>query len=254
MPVAFPQRNRRTAVPARVGRAGALALVSVLVIAGTTGAAAASGGTSSPDGRSTAAGSTAPGSAATGSPGTKPGQSDAPDLKAIAARYGLSLDRLQRGLIAAKRAGGPRDLSAAVTAFSRAAGTSASVAKAIVQLVFQAPGKPGTPGKPGKPGKPGPGKPGKPGEPGPGKPGSAAPGTGSIFDPAGISLLATRLGVSRTVAARVADALVALAEASGARGVDPTSSGFRAVATQAGVSPQRLEAAITAVKVSRMSR
>lgn len=246
MPVAFPQRNRRTAVPARVGRAGALALVSVLVIAGTTGAAAASGGTSSPDGRSTAAGSTAPGSAATGSPGTKPGQSDAPDLKAIAARYGLSLDRLQRGLIAAKRAGGPRDLSAAVTAFSRAAGTSASVAKAIVQLVFQAPGKPGTPGKPGKPGKPG--------EPGPGKPGSAAPGTGSIFDPAGISLLATRLGVSRTVAARVADALVALAEASGARGVDPTSSGFRAVATQAGVSPQRLEAAITAVKVSRMSR
>jgi hypothetical protein len=85
----------------------------------------------------------------TNSPGPKPsssagpsGKSDAvaPDLSRLASSAGISVSRLQAGLIAAKQAGGNN--AASVAAFAAAAGVSNATAHRIVDTVFGANGTP----------------------------------------------------------------------------------------------------------------
>jgi hypothetical protein len=80
-----------------------------------------------------AAGHPVPGKSAAGHP--VPGKSVVPSqLAALAASAGISTDRLQAGLAAAKRAGG--NTPAGILAFATAAGVPQATAQRIVQAVF----------------------------------------------------------------------------------------------------------------------
>ncbi|WP_055590645.1 hypothetical protein [Peterkaempfera griseoplana] len=177
-------------------------------------------------------------------PGGKPGQKG-PDrgkpVDDLAAKLGVSPQRLEQALIHVKQAlgpkgGNPTDHPAVVAAFAHELGISTKRAAAVLRDLFGP--QPGRPGPGGKPGKPGGDKPGKPG-PG-GKPG--APGV-----PAGFAQnLAEQLGVSRAAATRAAKELFALGERPG--GINPRSKEFAAIAKQLGVTPKRLADALSAVK------
>ncbi|RSN05824.1 hypothetical protein DMB42_28300 [Nonomuraea sp. WAC 01424] len=105
--------------------------------------------------------------------------------------------------------------------------------------------KPGD-GKPGcGPGKPGPGKPGPDDLGKPGKPGKHDKKDHGISQEAFAKMLAAELGVGYDRALRAAKALDALA---GDGRLDPDSAGFRAVARQLGVTPERLLQALRNVK------
>jgi hypothetical protein len=71
-------------------------------------------------------------------------------------------------------------------------------------------------------------------------------GGGILADPRAAGLVAANLGVSTAAAQRALDALIPLASAKG--GLDPHSAGFQAIATNLGVSAQRLGEAIDALK------
>jgi hypothetical protein len=135
-------------------------------------------------------------------------------LAALAASAGISVDRLQAGLTAAKRAGG--NTAAGIAAFAASAGVPQTTAQQIVHAVF------GTEKDRGKSGGP-----------------AIAPE------------LATQLGVSTAAAQRAVNQLDAL---SGTGGVDPTSPAFAAIARDLGVTPARLAAALEAVKKSEADK
>ena len=212
---------------------GSVALVSVLAV---TAPAQAYGSSPSP---STKPGATAkpaqgPGTPDKGTPGKgtpgkgtpgkgTPGKGTPLDLTKLAQKFRLSLAQLERGLRAAKQAGGPANFSAAVRAFATTTGVSPSDARAILTLVFDAP----VDRKPGRPSR----------------------GGGNVFDGAGLALFAAQLGVSHDAAAKAAQALLALADVG--HGIDPGSAGFLKIATDLGVTPQKLQQALTAVKLSK---
>jgi hypothetical protein len=137
-------------------------------------------------------------------------------LPALAASAGISSDRLQAGLGAAKRAGG--NTAAGIAAFAASAGVSQATAQRIVDAVF------GTQADQGK--------------------------TGGPAGPAIAPALASRLGVSASAAQRAVNQLEAL----GRGGVDPASPAFAAIARDLGVSPARLAAALTAIKQSEAGK
>jgi hypothetical protein len=134
-------------------------------------------------------------------------------LPALAAAAGISMDRLQAGLGAAKRAGG--NTAEGIAAFAASAGVSHATAQRIVQAVF------GTRIE--------------------GKTGGAAAGAPSVA-PA----LASQLGVSTSAAQRALNQLEALDRG----GIDPASPAFAAIARDLGVTPARLAAALSAAKQS----
>jgi len=101
----------------------------------------------------------------------------APNLPALASSAGISVNRLETGLRAAKRAGGNN--AAGIAAFAAAAGVSNATAHRIVNTVF----------------------------------GTQA--NGSITGPAAIGILASHLGVSRSAAQHALQQVVALSDRDG---------------------------------------
>jgi hypothetical protein len=135
-------------------------------------------------------------------------------LAALAASAGISTDRLQAGLAAAKRAGG--NTAAGIVAFAGSAGVPQATALRIVQTVF------GTTVSGTKPGK------------------------GTTGGPSIAAALASQLGVSTSAAQRAVNQLQALDRG----GIDPASPAFAAIARDLGVSAARLAAALDAAKRS----
>jgi hypothetical protein len=131
-------------------------------------------------------------------------------LTALAVSAGISVSRLQAGLVAAKRGGG--NTAAGIAAFAASTRVSHATATRIVHAVF----------------------------------GSRV--IESVTVPAAVRALATRLGVSTSAAGRALKQIAALSNKNG--GVDPASSAFAAIAHDLGVSPARLAAAWDAVKQS----
>jgi AraC-like DNA-binding protein len=101
----------------------------------------------------------------------------APDLSRLASSAGISVSRLQAGLIAAKKAGGNH--AAGVAAFAAAAGVSNATAHRIVDSVFGANGNP------------------------------------SVTGAAAAAVLASHLGVSKAMAQRALQQVAALARENG---------------------------------------
>jgi hypothetical protein len=134
-------------------------------------------------------------------------------LPALAASAGISTDRLQAGLAAAKGAGG--NTAAGIAAFAASTGVSQATAQRIVHAVF------------------GPQIEGK-------TPGSAA------GEPSFAPALASQLGVSISAAERAVNQLQAL----GRGGIGPGSPAFAAIARDLGVTSARLAAALGAAKQS----
>jgi len=134
-------------------------------------------------------------------------------LGTLATSAGISTDRLQAGLFAAKRASG--NTVAGIAAFAASTGVSHATARRIVHTVF----------------------------------GTQA--GHSLTGPASVSVLATRLGVSRSAAHHALERVSAL---SGSHGVNPASPVFAAIAHNLGVSPARLITGLDAVKQSMAPR
>ncbi len=134
-----------------------------------------------------------------------------PQLGALAASAGISTDRLQAGLVTAKRAGG--NTAAGIAAFAASTGVSHATAQRIVHAVF----------------------------------GTQVVKRSPTGPPAAVRALATRLGVSTSAAGRAFKQLAAL---SSKGSVDPASPAFAAIARDLGVSPARLAAAWDAVTQS----
>ena len=144
--------------------------------------------------------------------GPAAGASAAPSQPAASA--GISPDRLQAALAAAKRAGGNN--AAGITAFAASAGVSHATALRIVAAMF------GTQDDRG----------------GTGEPNIAA-------------ALAGQFGVSVSAAQRVVLQLEALSDGGG---VDPASPAFAAIARDLGVSPAQLAATLDTVKQNKASK
>ena len=195
-------RNRRLAV-AGVITAAALAVPPAAFAAGS---GSPSGKPSPPQACATSACKSKDSHAA--------GKSAVPSqLPALAASAGISMDRLQAGLGAAKQAGG--NTAAGIAAFAASTGVSQATAQRIVHAVF------------------GPQIEGK-------TPGSAA------GEPSFAPALASQLGVSVSAAQRAISQLEALDRS----GIDPASPAFAAIARDLGVTPARLAAALSAAKQS----
>jgi hypothetical protein len=130
-------------------------------------------------------------------------------LAALAASAGISTDRLQAGLVAAKRAGG--NTAAGIAAFAKSTGVSHATAQRVVYAVS----------------------------------GTQVIKHSLTGPPAAVRALATRLGVAVSAAGRAFKQIGAL---SSKNGVDPASPAFAAIAHDLGVSPAQLAAAWDAVK------
>ena len=146
-------------------------------------------------------------------------------LTALAASAGISVSRLQAGLVAAKRTGG--HTAAGIAAFAAATGVSHATAQRVLYAVMgtSPSGKPASPQAPVA---------------------SASKSAAAQSVPAAVRALATRLGVSTSAAGRAFKQMAALSNTSGAAG--PGSTAFAAIARDLGVSPARLAAAWDAVK------
>jgi hypothetical protein len=155
-------------------------------------------------------------------------------LAPLAASAGISVSRLQAGLVAAKRAGGH---TAGIAAFAAATGVSRSTAQRVLYVVM------GT-SPSGQPAPPPSGKPAPPQASAASASKSAAARSQTV--PTAVRALATRLGVSTSAAGRAFKQMAALSSTSGAAG--PGSTAFAAIARDLGVSPARLAAAWAAVK------
>lgn len=134
-------------------------------------------------------------------------------LPALAASAGISVNRLQVGLAAAKRAGG--NTAASVAAFAASTGVSRATAQRVVHAVF------GTGFMEG------------------------------VTVPAAVRALAMRLGVSVSAAGHAFKQIAALSNNNG--GVDPARPAFAAIARDLRVSPAQLAVAWDAVKQSAAS-
>jgi hypothetical protein len=148
-----------------------------------------------------------------------------PQLPPLAASAGISVSRLQAGLVAAKRAGG--NTAAGIAAFAASTGVSHATAQRVLYAVM--------------------------GSSPSGKPASAASASKSAAArpqavPVAVRALASRLGVSTSAAGRALKQIAVLSSRNG--GVDPASSAFAAIARDLGVSPARLAAAWDAVRPS----
>jgi hypothetical protein len=132
-------------------------------------------------------------------------------LTALAASAGISVSRLEAGLVAAKRAGG--NTAASIAAFAASTGVSHATAQRVVSALF----------------------------------GTQVIKHSLTGPPAAARALATRLGVSTSATGR---ALKQIAGLSSKNRVDPASSAFAAIAHDLGVSPAQLAAAWDAVKQS----
>lgn len=132
-----------------------------------------------------------------------------PPLAALAASAGISTDRLEAGLEAAKRGGG--NASTIIAAFAASAGVSHATAQRVISDLF----------------------------------GGRVIPRGVTGPPTAARTLATRLGVSLSAAGRTFKEITALSSQNG--GVNPASSAFAAIARDLGVSPARLAAAWHAV-------
>jgi hypothetical protein len=152
-------RHRRLAV------AGVIAVTAIAVPA-----AALASGAGSPSGKP------APSSAASKSAGPS-------ELPAVAASAGISVSRLQAGLVAVKQAGG--NSAAGVAAFAASTGVSTATAQRIVDAVF------------------------------------GTPVDRSLTGPAAVSMLATRLGVSTGAAERALQQIGALSRQGGVDSTGP---------------------------------
>ena len=200
-------RNRRLAI------AGVITAAAIAVPPAAFAAASGSpsGKPSSPPACATSACKSKASHAAAGKSAAKSTEGSA--LAALAASAGISTDRLQAGLGAAKRAGG--NTAAGIAAFAASAGVSQATAQRIVHAVF------GTQVE--------------------GKTGGQAAGVPSMA-PA----LARQLGISTSAAQHALDQLAELSRG----GIVQSGPAFAAIAHDLGVSPARLAAALTAAKQS----
>ena len=199
-----------------------------LVAATVTLAALATTGTASADPK--------PGAAKSGAAVKVEGKSkpaaDA-DLAAIAAKLGVTTDRLNAALIAAKRSfAGSTTVTpeAFVAAVAAKLGLPAARVKAAVEPLFLKPGRP---------------RPGDDKQAGKDKKGADDPRNSPFASNAAAARLAAALGVSQ---AKAKAALVALVSAPG--GIVPTSKFFRDIAHSLGVSADRLTTALGDLKQS----
>ena len=208
-----------------------VAAAVTLAALATTGTAAA--GTSGSDPKPAAAKS---GAAVKVEGKSKPAK-DA-DLAAIAAKLGVTTDRLNAALIAAKRSfAGSTTVTpeAFVAAVAAKLGLPAARVKAAVEPLFLKPGRP----RPGDNKQAGKDKAGKD------KKGADDPRNSPFASNAAAARLAAALGVSQ---AKAKAALVALVSAPG--GIVPTSKFFRDIAHSLGVSADRLKTALGDLKQS----
>jgi len=196
-------RNRRLAI------AGVITAAAIAVPPAAFAAASGSpsGKPSSPPACATSACKSKASHGAAGKSAAK--SAEGSQLAALAASAGISTDRLEAGLGAAKRAGG--NTAAGIAAFAASAGVSHATAQRVVHAVF------GT---------------------------EVSKQPGQTGQPAPVSALAAQLGVSNAAAQRAFNQLDAL----GRGGIDPASPAFAAIARELGVSPVRLAAALQAVK------
>lgn len=145
------------------------------------------------------------------SPSSKENKSlDPSDLPSIGASAGMSVDRLQAGLVAAKRAGGSN--AAGIAAFAAATGADRATAERIVYSVF------------------------------------GIQGDRSLTGPLAAAALASKLGVSGTAAQQALDQIGALSQEPD--GVDLSSAAFARIAHDLGVRPAQLAVALNGVKQS----
>ena len=161
---------------------------------------------------------------------------DRDDAEKFAASVGLTVEQLDRGLRAAKRAWLGGDLEAAVTAFAQAAPTIRRTAARVVTDLAP-PAKDQSSAT--KVRTPGPEK-----QPSPGRAPGVHDRAAVAHDRAAVARFASLLGVSPAAAAR---ALQRLTEEGGGR-VTSSSSFFAEVAKELGVSVQRLGDATRALK------
>lgn len=186
-------------------------------------AAALASGPGSPS----ASGKPAPPQASAASPKKSPAARS--QLPALAASAGISVSRLQAGLVAAKRAGG--NTAAGIAAFAASTGVSDATAQQVLYAMMGS----------SPSGKPAPPR------------GSAARASKSAAArpqavPVAVRALASRLGVSTSAAGHALKQVAVLSSRNG--GVDPASPAFAAIALELGVSPARLAAAWDAVRPS----
>jgi hypothetical protein len=201
----------------RYHRLGVAGVITAAAIAVPTAALAS--GSGSPSGKP------APPQASAASASTS---AAAPQLHALAVSAGISVNRLQAGLVAAKRAGG--NTAAGIAAFAASTGVSHATAQRVVYAVT------GTSPS---------GKPASPQASAASASKSAAARSQTV--PVAVRALATRLGVSTSAAGRALKQLGALSVKGG---VDPASPAFAAIARSLGVSPAQLAAAWDAVRHS----
>ncbi|TJZ96811.1 hypothetical protein [Actinacidiphila oryziradicis] len=197
------------------------AVAAVLIVAGGTSGAAASGAVKGP-----------PSKTVTADAQKRKEGTGAEWLTRLAHRYGVTVAQLERALPDVKRELGqtgkaPTD-PAVVALLAHDLKISQAKAEQLLKEVFTQPE--GGKGKPGGGGK--------------GKPG----GGGSVSADAFISGLAKQLGVSHEKAAAAYAALSKLGRDHG--GVDPSSAQFAAIAKNLGVTPKRLADVIYQVKLS----
>jgi hypothetical protein len=154
-------------------------------------------------------------------------------LPALAASAGISLSRLQAGLVAAKRVGG--NTAAGIAAFATSTGVSHTTAQRVVHAVTMTspPGQPAPPQAPAGSAK---------------KTVAARPQA----IPVAVRVLASRLRVSTNSAGRAFKQIAALSGKNGR--VGPASPAFAAIAHDLGVSPAQLAAAWDAVKHSMVGK
>jgi hypothetical protein len=238
--------------PRALRRALAVALTSAFVVGVPAYAFADSGPHKAPPGTSK------PHRAPSGKTPPKVAKADGGevDLKALAARYGLSVDRLLKGLVAAKQAG-EGGVTASIDAFAAATGVAPAVAKAVVTTLFQdGPGKDA-----GGPKDPGTAKDRDATKGGEIKKGGAKAGVvveedatttkdsgaSRVLGPEGIAVLASTMKVSTQQATEAATALIALADGGHGR-IDSDSPEFQAIAAHLGVTPLVLDEGLRAVK------
>jgi hypothetical protein len=199
-------------------------IVATVVLAALATTGTASAGTSGSDPKPAAKS----GAAAKADGKSKP-TADA-DFARIAAKLGVTTDRLTAALVAAKRSlAGRTNVTpqAFVAAVAANLGLPASRVKAAVEPLLLQPGRP------------------RPGDKEPKGKGEGDPKNSPFASNAAAAQLAAKLGVSQ---AKAKAALITLVSAP--NGITPTSKGFRQVAASLGVSPDRLMTALGELKQS----
>ncbi|WP_427885000.1 hypothetical protein ACQHIV_22740 [Kribbella sp. GL6] len=210
-----------------------------LIAAAVTLAALATTGTAS---AATSGAGAAPGAAKSGTTTKlegKPKPAPDADFAAMAAKLGVTTDRLEAAMVAAKRSlANAQNVTpqAFIAAVATNLGIPASRVKSVLEPMLLKPGRDDGKHDKGK-------------QDGKGKKGADDPRTSPFTTDAAAARLAASLGCSK---AKAKAALLKLVSAQ--RGIEPASKAFRDIAKSLGVSPDRLDNALRDLKQSMAKR